>query len=66
MDIDSVDLYALIGADQDISGTVDHLGADEIAALGIDLDGYIGSLQLKLTAVQQVLGMHLYAPSAGE
>ena len=59
VDVDTVDLYILIGADHNVFHTANDPGFDQVAAGGIYLDDHIRGLDLKMLVVNDVFGMQI-------
>ena len=54
--VDAVDLYALVGANEDVLDSVDDAGVYQIAPFGADPDGHVRGAQLQLPGVHQIAG----------
>ena len=59
MDIHTVDFHILVGADHDILHTADNTGFDQVTSGRVYLDHHIRCLDLKLLAVDDILGMQV-------
>ena len=54
IDLDAVDFYTVVGADQQVLDAADDARLDKVGALGVDLNGHIRCFELELLCVNQV------------
>ena len=54
IDLDAVDLYAVVGADEKILDPADDAGLDKVGALGVYLNGDVRRFELELLCVDEV------------
>ena len=50
-DVDAVDFYAVVGADEDVLDSVDDAGLYQVAVFGLDPDGDVGGPDGHLSGV---------------
>ena len=53
-DLNAIDLYTVVGADEQVLDPADDARLDKVGALRIDLNGHVGRFELELFRVSEV------------
>jgi len=53
-DLNAIDLYTVVGADEQVLDPADDARLDKVGALRIDLNGHVGRFELELFRVNEV------------
>ena len=60
MNVDTIDFYVLVCADQNVLHPADHTGLNQVRTVRRHFDGYIGCLNLKALVVDDVFRVQIY------